>query len=91
MTNLNKFKKLSIVIPCFNEGKTIEELIHKVMSSDTLGLNKELIIVDDGSKDNSAKILEKYKNKEGFKILIQSKNQGKGSALKKGFELPPVI
>lgn len=87
MTSSLQFKKLSIVIPCFNEAKTIGELIGKVQSSDTLGLEKEIIIIDDGSNDNSSEILNKYINKSGFKIVIQTKNYGKGSALKKGFEI----
>ncbi len=87
MTSALQFKKISIVIPCFNEAKTIGELIGKVQSSDTLGLEKEIIIIDDGSNDNSSEILNKYINKSGFKIVIQTKNYGKGSALKKGFEI----
>lgn len=81
-----KYNKLSIVIPCFNEIKTIEEIIKRVMDADCFGLKKEIVIVDDGSKDGSKELLKKYINKSGFKIIIQENNKGKGSALKKGFE-----
>jgi glycosyltransferase involved in cell wall biosynthesis len=57
------------------------------LKADSLGLTKELIIVDDCSTDGCRKILEKYKNRSGFTVFFQSKNQGKGSALKKGFQL----
>jgi len=80
-------KKLSIIIPCFNEAKTIELLLAKVMAADVLGLTKEIIIIDDASTDQSPQIIKKYKNNPNFKILLQSINQGKGSALKKGFSL----
>ena len=80
------FRKLSIVIPCFNESKTIEEIIRRVLAADCLGLEKEIIIVDDGSSDESPKILEKYAKKQGFKIIIQQRNQGKGDALKIGIK-----
>lgn len=80
-----KYKKISIVIPCYNEKATIEVLIDKVSKADVLGLNKEIIIVDDGSKDGTRDILEKYKTKKGFIIIFHKKNSGKGGALKTGF------
>jgi len=80
-------KKLSIVIPCYNESRTIEVLLSKVLKADTLGLTKEIIIVDDHSTDGCREILKKYQNQPGFIIYFQPKNQGKGSALKKGFQL----
>lgn len=80
-----KYKKISVVIPCYNEKDTIEVLVDKVLKADVLGLDKEIIIVDDGSKDGTRDILEKYKNKKGFEIIFHKKNSGKGGALKTGF------
>lgn len=79
------FKKLSIVIPCFNEAKTIDDLIHRVSKADSRGLIKELVIVDDGSTDGTRQLLEKYKKKKKFKIIFHKKNLGKGGALITGF------
>ena len=52
--------KVSIVIPCFNEAETIEILVHAVLSAPIN--NREVIIVDDGSSDNTVEILQKYLN-----------------------------
>ena len=74
--------KLSIIIPVFNECETICELIHRV---DAVKLDKEIIIVDDASTDGTRSLLKKYEEKEQFKIIYQSKNYGKGKALRVGF------
>ena len=75
--------KLSIIIPVFNEHKTICELIRRV---DAVALDKEIIIVDDGSTDGSRDLLNKYEGRDGFKVVYQSKNMGKGRSLRTGFE-----
>lgn len=80
-----EYKKISIIIPCFNESRTIIEILDKVCNADTMGLEKEIIIVDDGSKDGTRKILEKYRKRKGFKIIFHKNNTGKGGALKSGF------
>ncbi len=74
--------KLSIIIPVFNESKTIEELIRRVQKVE-IGLEKEIIIVDDGSSDGTSEILEKTDHPH-IKILYHTKNQGKGAALQTG-------
>ena len=74
-------KKLSIVIPAYNEEKTIREIIEKVKAADSLGLEKEIIVVDNNSKDKTYEIAESVK---GIK-LSREFVQGKGAALKRGF------
>ena len=74
--------KLSIVIPVYNEQKTLETLIAKVNAVD---YDKEIILVDDFSTDGTREILKVYENKENFKVLYHNHNQGKGAALRTGF------
>ena len=76
-----KTKKISIIIPVFNEKSTIKEVINRVKLSNTLGLKKEIIVVDDGSNDGTRTIL---KNLKGIKLILHTKNKGKGSALRTG-------
>lgn len=81
-----KVKKLSIVIPCYNEKNTIEKILEEVFAVNLGNTEKEIIIVDDGSKDGTRDILKKLaKNKKQIKLIFQETNQGKGAALKKGF------
>lgn len=75
-------KKLSIVIPVYNEEKTLPSLIAAVERVE-LPLEKELIFIDDFSSDKSREILLGYKDK--YKVLFLDKNQGKGAAVRKGF------
>lgn len=75
--------KLSIVIPVFNEKDTIEELIRRVQNVE-VGLEKEIIIVDDGSEDGTHQILENL-NHPNIKIFFHTINQGKGASLQTGF------
>lgn len=82
---LTKYKSVSIVIPVYNEEKTIEKVIETVLSSDTLALVKEIIVVDDNSTDNTKKILEGIK-KNNIKVIFNPINLGKGACLKKGFQ-----
>ena len=86
------FKKLSIIIPVYNEEKLIGLTIEKVMSSDTSGLTKEIIVIDDGSTDDTVhqvyKVIKFIKlNKQETKAIFieKKKNEGKGAALRDGF------
>lgn len=72
--------KLTIIIPVYNEIKTIEKLIQKILK---INIKKQLIIVDDGSSDGTELVLKKYKNKIS-KLIIHKKNLGKGAAIKSG-------
>ena len=77
-------KKLSIIIPVYNEKNTIEKVLNKIHK--LKNIKKEIIVVDDASYDGSANILKKNKNK--ITILVHhKKNMGKGSALRTGIRL----
>lgn len=81
-------KKLSIIIPCYNEKATIHKILEEIDEVDLGKTAKEIIIVDDGSKDGTREILEKLaaKNK-AITLHFQKTNQGKGAALKQGILL----
>jgi len=86
---------VSVVIPVFNEVKTLAEVLRRVVRVD---FPKELVIVDDGSTDGSRELLQELaekglgaldgaeqKNVQGLKVLLQERNQGKGAALRRAF------
>jgi len=75
--------KLSVIIPVYNEAKTILEVIKKVKE---VPFEKEIIVVDDGSTDGTARILEE--NRQGLTVLFNEKNGGKGAAIRRA--LPHV-
>ena len=76
--------KISIIIPCFNEEKTISKVIDKILNLSEI--DKEIIIINDGSTDNTKNILDDLKKKSQIiKTYDHDKNQGKGAALKTGF------
>ncbi|HTW96847.1 MAG TPA: glycosyltransferase family 2 protein [Candidatus Methylomirabilis sp.] len=76
--------KLSIIIPVYNEAATIEKILAEIESV-ALSLEKEIILVDDGSTDGSRQLLEKLKDK--YKVAWHEHNRGKGAAIKTGLEL----
>lgn len=81
----NKQPLLSVVIPAFNEEKTIETIINQVLKSGVK--NQEIIVVDDCSRDNTRLILKKlFKAKKIDQLILKKENGGKGSALKIGFK-----
>jgi glycosyltransferase involved in cell wall biosynthesis len=83
---MRKYKTLSIIIPVYNEEKFIEETVKKVLKAPSLGLKKEIIIIDDGSKDKTKeKILKLSKKYQNIKVIFKQKNEGKGASLKLGF------
>lgn len=86
-----ELKVLSIVIPVYNEERTIHLILDKIQEV-TLngGLKKEVILVDDCSKDNSIEAIEKYMSNHpdiGLKLFKHEVNQGKGGALHTGIKV----
>jgi glycosyltransferase involved in cell wall biosynthesis len=80
-----KTKTLSIVMPCYNEKRTIEKILAEVMAVNLGATKKEIIIVDDGSRDGTRELLKKLAAKNSsIKLIFQKTNQGKGAALKRG-------
>jgi glycosyltransferase involved in cell wall biosynthesis len=78
---------LTVVIPAYNEEKGIEEIARRVLnvqeSLAKVGIGRlELIVVDDGSRDHTAQVVEKI---EGVRLIRHPKNRGYGAALKTGF------
>ena len=74
--------KLSIVIPVYNEEATVEALIARVRAVD---LEKEIIVVDDCSRDGTPEILARLAADGELRVLRHERNQGKGAALRTGF------
>ncbi len=81
MSNL----KLSVIIPAFNEEKTIIETLKRIQSTKKNNIDYEIIVINDGSKDNTLNLLKS--NSELYNKLIEYENNlGKGFAVKKGIE-----
>ena len=78
--------KVSIIIPCFNEEKTLSKVVEKVMNFKSF--DKEVIIVDDCSKDNTQKIINDLVSKfDVIKSIRHDKNYGKGEGIKSGVKV----
>ncbi len=75
--------KLSILIPVYNEWKTIGKLLQKLL---VLEVEKEIIVVDDGSSDGTGRILEGYAKNPLIQIIRHASNKGKGSAIRTGLQ-----
>lgn len=81
-------KLLSVVIPCYNEEQTLEELVERVIAVDLDGIEKELLIVDDGSVDATPAIIEELARRHPeIRTRAHSRNRGKGAAVRTGFEI----
>ena len=84
------YQKLSILIPAYNEAATIHLILDKIVSVELIaGLQKEILVVDDCSKDATVKVVENYRLEHSgteIRIFSQPVNKGKGAALHRGIE-----
>ncbi len=80
---MGEMKKITILIPVYNEAATLEIMVKKVEDADFCGLEKEIILIDDCSTDGTKDLYSKFPN---HKIFYHEKNQGKGAALRTGFQ-----
>jgi len=76
---------VSIIIPCFNEERTIKKILNKIYLLKKI--QKQIIVVDDGSTDTSKKIILEQKKKKKNEIVLNRKNLGKGASIKKAKKL----
>ena len=76
---------ISVLIPCFNEKKTIEEIVTRINKLKNLDI--EIIIIDDKSNDGTKEILQNKVNNNVSKIIYNDKNYGKGYCIRKGLDI----
>jgi len=82
---MRKKPKLSIIIPVYNEGKTVEELLDKIYNLPLKSVEKEIIIVEDNSADGSRrKVIDFCKKHPDCKLILRSRPRGKGNAVRRG-------
>ncbi|MEI6085128.1 MAG: glycosyltransferase family 2 protein [Verrucomicrobiota bacterium] len=81
-----QFKTVSILIPVFNEAKTVEEIIRRVQAADSVGLAKEIILVDDASTDGTSDTLKRLTGTTNLHIYSHPLNRGKGAAIRTAIE-----
>src|SRR5438445_8043667 len=74
---------LSVIIPAYNERSTIKAVVHRVQAVNLGPIEKEIIVVDDGSRDGTNEILSEI---SGLRHLSHERNAGKGAALTTGFQ-----
>ena len=77
---------ISILIPSFNEGKTILNVLNRISKTIDPSINYEVVVINDGSTDNTLELLEQNKNLYN-QLVTYEKNYGKGNAVKKGLEV----
>jgi len=80
-----QYRKLSVLIPCYNERGTLATIVQQVRAVDT-GLETEIIVVDDGSTDGSREILQKLADDGLVRAAFQPKNAGKGAAVQRALQ-----
>ena len=83
-TETQKVPTLSIIIPVFNEEKTLRTILEKVKNAPLPNLQKEIIIIDDGSTDSTREILKTLQG--AYRIILKERNGGKGACIRTGFD-----
>jgi glycosyltransferase involved in cell wall biosynthesis len=73
--------KLSVLIPVYNEAETIAEILRRVRAVDT-GLEREIVVVNDGSTDGTTEVLQSQASTEDLRVVYHETNQGKGAAVR---------
>jgi glycosyltransferase involved in cell wall biosynthesis len=75
--------RLSVIIPAYNESKTLQEIVRRVQAT---GMVDEILVVDDGSTDGSRDLLSKMNSQANIKVIYHERNQGKGKAVRTGIQ-----
>jgi glycosyltransferase involved in cell wall biosynthesis len=75
--------KLSVIMPVYNEVNTLEEIVGQVLATN---LVHEIVMVDDGSTDGTRDIMKQWDSHPMIKVIYHNRNQGKGSAVRTGFD-----
>ncbi len=78
-------EKLSIVFPCFNEARTVEQVLRKLLKKN-LKIEREIIIVESNSTDGTREIVQKYADTPGVKLILEDRPRGKGHAVRTGLK-----
>lgn len=78
-------RRVSIVIPAYNEIQTISSVLDRVKAAPVFGLEKEIVVVDDGSRDGTRDLLQSLDDPM-IRVLFHEQNRGKGAGLKTGFD-----
>lgn len=76
--------KLSVIMPVYNERRTISEIVSRVQNVNLPGIERELVIIDDGSTDGTRDILAELHGTNNIRVFLQPKNMGKGAAVARG-------
>jgi len=80
--------KLSVIIPIYNEEKTLRKIIKKVESVKLIGdLKKEVVLIEDASRDLTGEIVKEYEGREGFVVIKHKENKGKGASVIDGLKV----
>ena len=72
--------KVSILVPVYNEQKTIKTILNKIIAQNLENMEREIVVVDDGSNDGTRQLLKECQNDPQVKLIFHEKNMGKGAS-----------